>query len=40
MNVPAWLFTLGLWFAVACAGGGAGYLLWALVKDWRSGDTW
>ena len=40
MNVPAWLFTVGLWLAVGAAGAGAAYLLWALLQDWRSGSTW
>lgn len=40
MIVPAWLFTFGLWFAVACAGAGATYLLIILVKDWKSKSLW
>lgn len=40
MILPAWLFTVALWLAVIGSAAGAGYLIGALVKDWRDKSLW
>ncbi len=40
MQLPRWLFELGLWAALIVVAVGVVYLLALLAREWRDGQLW
>lgn len=40
MIIPAWLFSILLWLALAVIAAGTGYLIAVLIAEWRRGALW